>query len=90
MSRACRTLARPPRMVLLPFHWPDWLATGRGRPACGLFVIEAAEFGHGGDELVGGQRSHTGDAGQDLMSAGKFGIGSDQAGDLDIEGRHGD
>ena len=56
--------------------------TGEG---CGLLVLEAAEFGHGGDELVGGQRSDAGDAGEDLMPAGERGIGGDQVGDLGIE-----
>lgn len=53
---------------------------------CGLLVIEAAEFGHGDDELVGGQGSHAGDAGEDLVAPGKRGLGSDEGGDLCVEG----
>jgi hypothetical protein len=58
---------------------------GKTGERCGLFVLKAAQFGHGGDELVGGQRSDTGDAGQDLVPAREYGIGRDQAGDLGIE-----
>ena len=61
----------------------DRCKAGKG---CGLLVLKAAEFGHGGDELVGGQRSHTRDAGQDLVSASEYGISGDQVGDLGIEG----
>lgn len=54
--------------------------------ACGLLVIEAGEFGHGGDELIGSQLSNAGDAGQDLLPPGERGIGGDQIGDLGIKG----
>jgi hypothetical protein len=38
-------------MKLFPFHWPNWRATGE---RCGLLVLKVAEFGDGGDELIGG------------------------------------
>jgi hypothetical protein len=60
----------------------DGCKAGKGR---GLFVIEAAEFRHGGDERVGGQRSDARDAAEDLVPAGEHGIGGDQAGDLGVE-----
>lgn len=52
---------------------------------CGLLVLDAAKLWHRGDELIGGHRSHAGDAGEDLMSAGQCSIGGDQAGDLGVE-----
>ena len=50
-----------------------------------MLVLEATEFGHRGDELVGSERSHASDAGEDLVSAGECCIGGDQVGDLSVE-----
>ena len=74
------------RLKLLPFHWPDCRAIG-ARPArdAACLFLEAAEFGHGGNERIGGQRPQASDAGQDLIAACECGIGSDQAGDFSIE-----
>lgn len=59
---------------------------GRKASQCnGLFILKTAEFRHGGNELIGGQRSHSRDAGQDLVPAGECGVGSDKGGDLGIE-----
>ena len=66
----------------LPGLSGDWSEAGE---RSGLLVLQAAQFRHGGDELVGGQRSDTGDAGQDLVAAGERSIGGDQAGDLGVE-----
>jgi len=51
------------------------------RPACS----QGCRVRHGGDELVGGQRSHACDAGQDLVPTGECCIGSDKSGDLGVE-----
>lgn len=76
------------------------LAGDRGEAGerSGLLVLEAAEFGpfdclpaagaqerHSGDKLVGGKGADAGDAGQDLVAAGKCRIGGDQVGDFGIE-----
>lgn len=52
---------------------------------CGLLVLEGAKLGHRGDDLIGGQRSHAGDAGEDLVPTGECGIGGDQVGNLGVE-----
>jgi uncharacterized OsmC-like protein len=33
-----------------------------------LLVIERSEFGHGGDDVVGGERAQAGDAGEDVVA----------------------
>ena len=53
--------------------------------ASGLLVLEATEFGHRGDELVGSERPDASDAGEDLVSAGECCIGGDQVGNLSVE-----
>lgn len=58
---------------------------GEAGERCGLLVLAAAKLGHCGDELIGGQRSHAGDAGEDLVPAGECCVGGDEFGDLGIE-----
>lgn len=59
---------------------------GQAGEGSGLLVFEAAQLGHGGDELIGGQRAKAADAGQDFVASGEFGVCGDEGCDLGIEG----
>lgn len=50
-----------------------------------LLILEVAKLGHRGHELIGGQRSHAGDANEDLAPAGECSIGGDHVGYLGVE-----
>nr|KIS30149.1 hypothetical protein TQ38_24305 [Novosphingobium sp. P6W] len=51
----------------------------------GLLVIERSEFGHGGDDLVGGECAEASDAGENVVAPGELCIGSNDGRDFSVE-----
>jgi hypothetical protein len=71
--------------------WYLTLSSGLNRAASkagkrgGLLVIKRSEFGHGGDDLVGGKCTQTGDAGEDVVVRGELFVSGNKTCDFGIE-----